>query len=393
MFKRFVAFLLMVLILAPLPAGAIKYKGDLESNESVIFPEQGSTPANPAAPKHKLYFDDGGAAYTLDSSGNVTALTRGGFKNRMNNGNFDLWQRGTSFTGLSSASVYTADRWEIITGAAGTIDVTRQDFTEGQTDVPGNPKYFMRVDITSSGSGSTEIKSPAEDVDWGAGLPVTVSFWAKGSVARTLTMRFWQVFGTGGSSQVITTVGSAAVTTTWQKFTIYFTVPSISSKTIGTAHTHYVLLNAYWGHSVTGSVDLARFQMELGGAATVFEERPIAAELALAQRYYFKTFPQGTAPAQNAGRNGAVQITAQGTSSSHSHFSLPVTMRTEPTITFYNPSATNAQIRNHNLSTDFTATSSNSETSHGMIAFLGTPPASSSVTHACSVHITADAEF
>lgn len=77
MLKRTLAFLLMVFILAPLPAGAINYKGGLEANESVLLPEQASTPANPAATKHKLYIKTDGDAYTLDSAGVESPVTKG----------------------------------------------------------------------------------------------------------------------------------------------------------------------------------------------------------------------------------------------------------------------------------------------------------------------------
>ena len=109
MLKRIFVFLLAVLILAPLPAGAIKYKGDLESNESITFPEQSSKPASPAATKHKLYFKDDGAAYSLDSSGNENPLTVAGLKNKIINGDFDLWQRGATFNSIA-ANAYHADR-------------------------------------------------------------------------------------------------------------------------------------------------------------------------------------------------------------------------------------------------------------------------------------------
>ena len=345
MFKRFFAFLLMVLIWAPLPAGAIKYKGDLESNESIIFPEQSSKPASPASTKHKLYFDDDGAVLSLDSSGNVTPITKGGFKNRIINGNFDLWQRGTSFTG-ETANLYTADRWQILPGTGGTIDVTRQAFTVGQTDVPGNPRYFMRVDITTGGSGSTEFRNKAEDVTWRAGLPVTLSFYAKGSVARNLTVRFRQNFGTGGSATAGVTLGTAAITTSWQKFTFTFTASSISGKTIGTAHTHFVEFNAFWDNSVTGSVDLSQTQIEIGGAATAFEERPFAVELALAQRYYFKTYDLATAPGTST-NDGVLNAGTDVLSSGVHHIRLfyvhPVPMRATPTVTLYSENGTSAK--------------------------------------------------
>ena len=346
MLKRNLILISILLLALANPASAIKYKGDLEANESITFPEQGSKPTSPASTKHKLYFDDEGAALSLDSSGRITPLTKGGFKNRVINGNFDLWQRGTSFTG-KTANLYTADRWLILPGTGGTIDATRQDFTEGQTDVPGNPKYFMRIDITTTGSGSTEFRAKLEDVAWGAGLPVTVSFYAKGSVARTLTaVRFAQNFGTGGSSEVITNLGSKSITTSWQKITITFTAPSISTKTIGTARTHYLWFNAYWDNSVTGSVDLARFQMELGGAATDFEERPIAVELAMAQRYYFKTYAMATSPGVTTS-TGAVTVGVDGMNSAVHHIRLfyehPVAMRVPPTVTLYSQNGNSGQ--------------------------------------------------
>ena len=61
---------------------------------------------------------DGSAAGNFSSS-NGGPLA--GFRNRIINGDFDFWQRGTSFTG----SEYGADRW--ISGRIGTTHAaTRQ---------------------------------------------------------------------------------------------------------------------------------------------------------------------------------------------------------------------------------------------------------------------------
>ena len=134
MLKRYLSLVLILLIgLAPLPASAIKYKGDLEANESLTLPEQGATPANPSSGKRKLYFKDDGAVYSLDSAGNENPIAGAGIKNYLINGGFRLWQRGTSFT---SNDAYGADRWKHANGD-GTGTTSRQSFTLGQTIVPG----------------------------------------------------------------------------------------------------------------------------------------------------------------------------------------------------------------------------------------------------------------
>src|SRR5210317_2024163 len=87
------------------------------------------------------------------ATGNIaTDATVGlGIKNRIINGNFDIWQRGTSFSVTASTNIYTADRWRFV-GAGFTGTLTRQNFTAGQTDVPNNPDYFARWDVTTNPS-------------------------------------------------------------------------------------------------------------------------------------------------------------------------------------------------------------------------------------------------
>ena len=52
---------------------AINYKGGLETNNEVVFPEQ-TTPGNPAAGKQKLYFKSDDKAYSLNSGGSEIRL-------------------------------------------------------------------------------------------------------------------------------------------------------------------------------------------------------------------------------------------------------------------------------------------------------------------------------
>jgi hypothetical protein len=66
-------------------------------------------------------------------------------RNKIINGNFDIWQRGTNQTANGYGS---ADRWAC-TSIGTTKSISRQGFAPGQTEVPGNPKYFMRHVVSS----------------------------------------------------------------------------------------------------------------------------------------------------------------------------------------------------------------------------------------------------
>ena len=223
-----------------------------------------------------------------------------GMRNRIINGNFDIWQRGTSFT----ANEYGADRW--IHGRVGTTHTaTRQAFTLGQTDVPGEPEYFCRTVVSSvAGAGNYALlQQRIEDVRTFAGQQVTVSFWAKADASKPIAVELQQRFGTGGSpSAQVTAIGVTKTTlsTSWQKITVTATVPSISGKTIGTNGDDYLALDIWfeagsnWNARTdslgqqSGTFDIAQVQIEPGPVATPFERRPIGTELALCQRYYEK---------------------------------------------------------------------------------------------------------
>jgi hypothetical protein len=143
-----------------------------------------------------------------------------GFRNRIINGNFDFWQRGTSFTG----NEYGADRW--VNSRAGTTHTaTRQAFTLGQTDVPGEPTYFCRTIVASvAGAGNNSILlQKIEDVRTFAGQQVTISFWAKVDATKNIAVDIRQYFGTGGSpSALVRGIGTTKVSigTSWQKVTV-----------------------------------------------------------------------------------------------------------------------------------------------------------------------------
>ena len=344
MLKHFLFLLLMALVgLTPGSASAIKYKGDLEANESVVLPEQSAPPATPATGKRKLYFKDDGAVYSLDSAGNENPIDKHGFRNYIINGGFRIWQRGTSFT---SSDVYGADRWRhAYADGAGTT--SRQSFALGQTDVPGEPRYYWRHNRTTAATAtSTVIRQRIEGVRALAGIMAAWSFYGKCDLAKTFNLFIFQNFGTGGSpsSQVVTGPQAFNCAPSWSRHLFTFNIPSLSGKTVGSDGNDYVeIVLQESGSFSTFTLDIAQVQLEKGSVATPFHYRPMAMELDLAQRYYGKTYNFETEPG-TATSTGYVEGGASGlNSSAHAirvHWSFPVRMRTTPTVTLYSLNGT-----------------------------------------------------
>lgn len=277
-----------------------------------------------------------------NTGGAVAPFTAG--KNRIINGDFFINQRGFSSSTVSGD--YTFDRWKIFSSlSAGSATYSAQTFTAGTAPVTGYEarNYFRCV---TSGTASANTASYSfftqyiEDVRTFANQKVTVSFWAKASSGTPkVALELTQTFGSGGtpSANVNTYAGQATLSTSWARYSITATVPSISGKTIGTTANTSALLTTFWVtagsdfNSRTGSLGLQDntfefwgVQIEAGSAATPFQTATgtIQGELAACQRYYFR-FVAGDAysllaPGQ---ANSATQANA--------FVKHPVTMRTK----------------------------------------------------------------
>lgn len=225
----------------------------------------------------------------------ASAAGTGFFRNKLINGDFRVAQRGTSFSGTSTE--YTVDRWRFLNaGVSASKSVSQQTATQGQTDFPPDTINFVNVSAGSvSGTGFASFDQPIEDVRTLAGQTVTVSFWAKGSVAGTVKVSIFNYFGGGGTATTSTdtVTSSFDVTTSWARYSLTLAVPSFTGKTLGSGHAndlHFVLYadgTQFMGAaSYTGTLSLANVQLEVGSVATPFERRPYGLELALCQRYY-----------------------------------------------------------------------------------------------------------
>jgi len=259
-------------------------------------------------------------------------------KNVIINGNFDVWQRGTSFV----TSGYCADRWKF-SEQDGTATLTRQTFTLGQTNVPNDPTYYLNHDQTVSASTKPFLEQRVESVRTFANKTVTVSFYGKvGASTVVVNPLLRQHFGTTGSpsADVDTTATDITLTTSWQKFTRTITLPSISGKTLGSDGNDYLGLVLQFPSSATYSIDIAQVQVEEGDIATNYEMKSIGEEISLCQRYY------------SFGEKRNVFYGSLGAGGGQITISFLSEMRVTPSVTSTVISENSTFVSNTNITTD-----------------------------------------
>ena len=246
-------------------------------------------------------------------------------RNKIINGKFDIWQRGNGT--FSTTNSYTADRWLLELSGA-TAGVTRQSFTVGQTDVPNNPDYFLRLAVTTGDNGC-RIVQRIENVSTFATETVTISFYAKGTnpAGGNVEIVCNQNFGSGGSADVATTVGTIVLTASWQKFSKTVTLPSISGKTVGSSNWLSVQIQQPTADTgaAAWTLDLSSVQVENGSTASPFQTASgsITGEQQLCFRYYY-VFGYG------------FTTSSQTTTSQMVNSGWATRMRTSPTLSIFN---------------------------------------------------------
>lgn len=359
-----------------------------------------------------------------------------GFRNKAINGNFDFWQRATATVDSPVNAVTrprTADRWATYASGpnAATFSVTRQPCTTIELD-SFNSTFYQRLTYKNGvGASTTPIYGVMDRSDVGVlaiqnfenaaeilGKTVTLSFWARASQPTKIFSES-QIHSTGAVSMWTPTIHKVFnLTTSWQKFTHTYTMPTfqqvsavaydpttIPTNTEVPVYTPLHLSNSlpplsswlyqidikthwtkrlsiqsgnawsgttsyrpgsavnYPGEAMTpeelfaidtsvlsgsqGYYDIAQVQLEEGSTATNFEFKPPGTELALCQRYYYKTYDVNTPPNTVTDENsiwshepvsqlgGGVHI-AQG--------SYAVPMARVPNVYFYNPRNSSATV-------------------------------------------------
>jgi len=286
----------------------------------------------------------------LDSNAQYT-----GFKNRIINGAMGIWQRGTSF--IDQGLAYTADRWLTNRGSNVTgITVTRS------TSVPtGLFQYSLCLQRTAGNAttNTMNIYNSNETVNTYdlAGQSVTISFWVKaGANFSGSTINVLANWGTGTDERIYAYTGSTsfintnqAITTTWTRYTF--------TGSVGATSTEVGFIISYTPSGTAGADDaiyVTGVQLEKGSTATSFDYRPYTTELALCQRYFVGITNAGFA---GVGFN-------ESTTKTNPYISLPVLMRSAPTLT----APTTYQVNYAAASTPGTVISSNIGAAGGLLS-------------------------
>jgi hypothetical protein len=261
-----------------------------------------------------------------------------GFRNRIINGDMRIVQRATSATVTAGTAVPTAstgypavDRFFVystganVTAARVVGDQYRMQITgaSGVTAIGVGQRIELLNSYDLAGGNATL------SVELANSLLTTVTWTA----SYATTADTFGTIGTPTKTQIAT--GTFTVNSTVTNYTAPIAIPAAATTGIE------ILLTV--GAQTSGNWTIGNMQLEAGSVATPFERRDIGREFIMCQRYYIKTFDQGTAPAQNTGIFSGTLAALTGSTGFNGNAAVnwryPVTMRTPPTIGIFTPGA------------------------------------------------------
>lgn len=244
------------------------------------------------------------------------SLVQTGNRNVLINGNMDIAQRGT--TGGGS---YAADRWYSGSGSGGIAGGQANTATFGAP--PSGAYYTIYQANSSSGTAVFEQAIESATVRNLRGKTMTFSYYAyvtsgAGPAVNPLVYYSNSTDARASVTTAITPTSSTVPTgtTSWVRAIATFVVPTDA---VGLKVVASIPSIASQATYVTGA------QLEVGSAATPFEQRPYGQELALCQQYY-----------QVLGNVRGTLARTGGSIKGYNVF-FPVAMRVPPTPTSVNP--------------------------------------------------------
>lgn len=327
----------------------------------------------------RLAVGNDGEALAVRNGAPIWTPPRSGLINPIMNSTYNIWQAGNSFTSIASNTPH-ADGWNYFKGGTGAVhDLSRSTDVPAVSVTSGLANYSLLLDCTTAdaamdGADFIILSTTIEGYDW---LPfaqrtISLSFWVK----ATKTGIYCVALRNAGANRSYIMEYTVNASDVWEYKTLEAITASPSAGTWD--YTTGSGLSVFWtlmcgvnaqdvantwvsanrlatANQVNGVDNTANnwrlygANMVLGSYAAPVMPMPYPMMLQRAQRYFCKTFPIETAPAQNTGSAlGALVYRAgvAGVSNQGLRWQYPVRMRAAPTVTLYNPSATNSNWRN-----------------------------------------------
>jgi len=308
-------------------------------------------------------------------------------KNSIINGNFDIWQRDTSFSSEevnTAGRLWLADMWNFgkhsstsskhtISKGGGDTDISKSPWDMGASSVPG--KNFLEVYTTvpkseMSSADYVHLNYFIEGHDmrplWGAKC-MTLSFFVRGKTVGTYSVAFRnKAFTMSFVSEY--TISQA---NKWEWKTITVPIPEWGERdswnfgndtgmriswTIagGTNHQTSTINSWLVGSNVIQSnnqvngvsqmdtttektFQISQVQLESGSVATPFQQMRLQDEIARCERYYEKSYELATVPGTATSRGRINENDWVISPTAHISTTFRTRKMATPTVTIYNP--------------------------------------------------------
>lgn len=247
---------------------------------------------------------------TLDNK-SLSSLNGGplaGFRNRIINGNFDIWQRGNAITCPANNVTYTADRWAVWCTGANMLPYRSIGLSgTGSTHslkvdgVAGNTAFLLLQRIESASMQVT------------AGTYLTLSFKLLSADSRNINIQIQ-------SANAVDNFYQSTAVTSFTKAVVSGVNILTATFTTTDACRNGIEIGISYNAVTSGTFGIGQVQLEFGSVATPFEHRPYGVELALCQRYFWTWIASSAYGCLGVGECGENNISIM--------INYPTTMRT-----------------------------------------------------------------
>ena len=314
-----------------------------------------------------------------EQGGGPRSNSSSGSNNLLVNGNYEVWQRsntGRDVSYTSTGSLAFADMWRRHDGITGgnsfkNYYITRQSFSDYQSDIEGSPNYY--IDIKALGSsaasypGITQGTYPGytffdhlmvghvvENAKTFDDTNISVSFYAKTSHNDYDKGIVYLARYNGTTLLDYKVIGTVTLTTTWTRYDLTTFIDSLASSMTPLANDYCEVgidliplitqaNEAAESIATNVYVSIASFSAALGISSIKYHYfEPYGKQLQYCQQYYYSTYARSE-------RIGTPTLVSTFISSETTPYlvtipnyasvihELPLHMRTTPSVTIYSP--------------------------------------------------------